>query len=327
MEIGKSGSGKTGSLASLVAAGYRLRIMDTDKGINALRSLLTNYKYPYRKYCETHGIDIGASVSYVPIDQNMRVCDGLIPGEKAGEIKPKDARAWDRATSLLTNWIDGDLKLGNINTWTDKDVLVIDSFSTLAYDCYYFVQSFNGRLGAREEGYDFQRDVGGAQSLLRRMLELLYSTSVKCNVIIISHLTWVDTSQGYAQSPDQRARSGVTPNPDGYPSAIGRALSPIMGKYFNDVFYVEQTGSGSNIRREIVTVPQEGVICKNSGFLNTRYDISIGLAEIFATLRNQELPPELIKALGKQTATVAPIAKPASAGAALSAATQRTAVL
>ena len=202
MEIGKSGSGKTGSLASLVAAGYRLRIMDTNKGINALRSLLTNYKYPYRKYCETHGINIGSAVSYVPIDQNMRVCDGLIPGEKAGEIKPKDARAWDRATGLLTNWIDGDLKLGNINTWTDKNVLVINSFSTLAYDCYYFVQSFNGRLGAREEGYDFQRNVGGAQSLLRRMLELLYSTSVKCNVIIISHLTWVDTSQGYAQSPE-----------------------------------------------------------------------------------------------------------------------------
>ena len=125
------------------------------------------------------------------------------------------------------------------------------------------------------------------------------------------------------KAQNQRARSGVTPNPNGYPSAIGRALSPIMGKYFNDVFYVEQTGSGSNIRREIVTVPQEGVICKNSGFLNTRYNISIGLAEIFATLRNQKLPPELIKALGKQTATVAPIAK--SAGATPSAATQRSA--
>jgi hypothetical protein len=169
----------------------------------------------------------------------------------------------------------------------------------LAKCAYYFSQSLNGRLGARDQGFDYQRDVGEAQSQLTRLLELIYDSSIPCNVIVISHITWVDESQGVASRPRTQTSDGkqlLISNPDGYPSAIGRALSPQMGKYFNDVYVVQSSGSGASVRRSISTVPQDGVVAKNSVFLDRDYPITYGLGEIFSRLRSQPYPTELIEA-------------------------------
>ena len=220
-------------------------------------------------------------------------------------LAPVDAKAWVKVLSLLDGWKDDELDLGHISTWSLNDVLVIDSFSTLAKCAYYFSQSMNSRLGARDEGFDYQRDIGAAQAQLTRLLELLYDSSVACNVIVISHITWVDESQGVASRPRENNKDGamVLSTPDGYPSAIGRALSPQMGKYFNDVYIVKADGSGSSVRRNICTVPQEGVVAKHSVYLEREYPITYGLAEIFARIRDQALPNDLIEACkGKPSA-------------------------
>jgi hypothetical protein len=212
---------------------------------------------------------------------------------------------------LLDRWDEDDIKLGSIRDWGPLDVLSIDSFSTLAMCAYYFNQSMNGRLGARDEGYDYQRDIGGAQAQLRRLLELLYDSSVTCNVIVTSHITWVDESQGVASRPREMSKDGkdiIISTPDGYPSAIGRALSPHMGKYFNDAYIVRSQGTGPNVRRTISTVPQDGVIAKNSTYLEREYPVTTGLAEIFAALRNQTPPNDLLEACRERpSASVASI--------------------
>lgn len=300
--VSPQGSGKSGALASLVCLGYKLRIVDTDKGFRPLRSLLTDYRYPYRKFCEEHGVDLAQAVSVRPIDLDMKV---RTVGKET-LIAPSNGASWDRITSLLTNWIDGETKLGNIDSWGSDCILVFDTFSTMAKMAFYYIQSLNGRLGVRETGYDFQRDIGEAQSILTRLLELLYSTTVKCNVIINTHVTWVEQRKGYAQSPDQVARDGGTPNPDGLPAAIGRALSPQMGKYFNDVFTIRVSGSGESVRRDITTVPMEGVVCKHSTFMKSSYDISTGLAEIFCAIDGKPEPSELMATCGKKQPASAP---------------------
>ncbi len=67
----------------------------------------------------------------------------------------------------------------------DDDVVgVLDTLTTTAYMGFYFLQELNGHLGSREEGREYQRDIGGAQSQLRRLLEFISSSSVKCNFII-----------------------------------------------------------------------------------------------------------------------------------------------
>jgi hypothetical protein len=297
--IGKSGSGKTGATASLVTAGYNLRILDTDKGVNTLKSLLTDPRYPYAKLIKDRKIDLNKAVRYVSIDTAMKVrgVTRKLPGEgnrttTENILAPVDAKAWTKAVELLVHWKEPDFDLGPVNTWGPNDILVIDSFSTLAKCAYYFNQSLNGRLGARDEGYDYQRDVGGAQTQLTRLLELLYDSSIKCNVLVISHITWVDETKGVAERPrtgsKEDGKSEYLSMPDGYPSAIGRALSPQMGKYFNDTWIVRSSGSGTNVRRTITTVPNDGVLAKHSVYLERDYDIDWGLAKIFLAIRGSE---------------------------------------
>lgn len=301
--IGKSGAGKTGALASLVAAGYNLRIIDTDKGVRTLRSLITDPHYPYAKIIADRGYDLNNAVRYVPVDTSMKLRNVMqkFPDGRTTStqlLAPVNASAWLRVLDLLDKWEDDDLTLGSVSTWNVNDILVIDSFSTLAKCAYYFSQSLNGRLGARDQGFDYQRDVGEAQSQLTRLLELLYDSSIACNVIVISHITWVDESQGVASRPKENSKEGgyILSNPDGYPSAIGRALSPQMGKYFNDVYVVRSEGSGAAVRRTIATVPQDGVVAKHSVYLENEYPITYGMAEIFARLRSQPLPTDIIDA-------------------------------
>ena len=301
--IGKSGAGKTGSLASLVATGYNLRIVDTDKGVRSLRSLLTDPHYAYAKIIAAKGIDLNTAVRYIPIDTSMKLRSvqikiGSNPDRFTSQtlLAPTNAKAWNQAIELLCDWKEEDgTNLGPISTWGLQDVLVIDSFSTLAKCAYYFSQSLNGRLGSRDQGFDYQRDIGEAQSQLTRLLELLYDSTIQCNIVVISHITWVDESRGIANRPS--SNETVISTPDGYPSAIGRALSPQMGKYFNDVFIVSSSGTGGAVQRTISTVPKDGVGAKNSVYMERDYPVTSGLAQIFAAIRGQPVPSELLDAV------------------------------
>lgn len=322
--IGKTGAGKTGALASLVAAGYKLRILDTDKGVRVLRSLLTHPNYPYGKLIKAKNIDLATALDFIPVSTGMklrRVQRKMPNGNYTEEtiLAPVDAKAWTTAVDKLDEWKDGKVNYGPVREWGQDTVLVIDSFSTLAKCAYYFNQAMNGRLGARDEGFDYQRDIGGAQSQLTRLLELIFDSSIKCNVVVISHITWVDDSQGTAQRPKTQDAQGnfVISSADGYPSAIGRALSPQMGKYFNDTYIARSTGSGINVNRTISTVPQDGVLAKNSVYLDREYPTSYGLAAIFSALRYQSVPQDLIDACApKPKATVSSIPQqPAAARA------------
>lgn len=312
--IGKSGAGKTGSLASLVASGYNLRIIDTDKGVRPLRSLLTDSHYPYAEIIRAKKIDLNRAVRYVPIDTSMKLRNisrtaGIGKTSSETILAPADAKAWPKVVNLLDHWKEDDVDLGPVNTWGLNDVLVLDSFSTMAKCAYYFSQSMNGRLGARDQGFDYQRDIGEAQSQLTRLLELLYDSNISCNVLVISHITWVDESRGVASRPNTTTAEGggfVMSNPDGYPSAIGRALSPQMGKYFNDVFIVSSEGMGTAVRRTISTVPKDGVLAKNSVYMEREYPITTGMAQIFAAIRNTPPPNDLLEACKPVARTTAP---------------------
>ena len=303
MMIGENGSGKTGSLASLVCAGYKLRIIDTDKGVKILKSLLLDPHYPYAKIIKEKNIDLSQAVRYREVDIPMSM-RRVIEKDSYGKITrdemllaPTNANGWNDACNMLSDWREGEENFGKAATWGNDTVIVIDSFSTLSMMCYYFIQQLNGRLGAREDGYDFQRDVGAAQGQLRRLLEMLSSSGIKCNVVLISHITRVDMQQGFNQSPEQRARDNKPVDAKGYPAAIGRALSPTMGKFYNDIYQVEQSGSGTSVTRNISTVPLNNVAAKNSVYLESKYPVSTGLAEIFAAHRGEPSPVELIQAI------------------------------
>ena len=303
--IGEGGSGKTGALAALVCAGYKLRIIDTDKGIVILRSLLTNPRYPYAEYCRRHEINVAAAVQFVHVDTPMSLKTtqmNIGHGRTKSEVilAPKNGNAWGNIVKAMEKWPDEpDAAKAHIENWDDDVVGVLDTLTTTAYMGFYFLQELNGHLGSREEGREYQRDIGGAQSQLRRLLEFISSSSVKCNFIINSHIRRIDITRGFSENPAARAEAQAPVDPKGFPAAIGNALSPQIGIRFNDLFAVEQKGSGNNVTRRISTIPISNTSTKTSTAFESEYDVSTGMAEIFATYKNTQLPDDFLSALGK----------------------------
>jgi|SRR5579864_930571 len=291
--IGDQGHGKTGAKAALVAAGYKLRMIDTDKGFKILRSLLTDPHYPYADYMKKAGIT--PDVSFIPIDAPMGVESQTIRGVQWAILAPTSSSAWNTVVKLLKEWKDGDRNLGGVADWDNDVILDFDTMSTLAELAKYWVQDMNGRLGSLNDEHG--RDTGGAQEMVSRLITWITSSAVRCNVIMTSHVTWIDQTNHAAQRPEQRLREQKPVDARGFPSVIGRALSPVVGKKFNDQFIVRRTGSSASAERRIYTVPTDNTDAKNSVWLEPSYPLSTGLAEIFAALRYQDPPEDLIKAI------------------------------
>lgn len=275
--IGDSGSGKTGALASLAAAGYNLRILDFDNGMDVLKDYLTNPASSYMK----KDPKVASRVHYVTLTDKMRTIQG--------KIFPMAAQAWSQGISLLEHWKEPQpwqpkdtppVDFGRLTDWGPQDVLVIDSFTMVSTAAMNFYLFMNGLLGQTRGGYDYQRDIGGTQSLLRTLLEMLYDSNVKCNVVVTAHIT-------FANELGQKSKEGEPLPMQGYPSAIGRALSPHIPRYFNSVLFAKTVGSGPGARHKIYTVSQGTVNVKSSAPLSVapEYPLETGLADYFAALR------------------------------------------
>lgn len=274
--IGDSSSGKTGALASLAVAGFHLRIIDTDKGISILVNYLSDPQSPYVK----------ANPSAIENVEAVQVSDPLRSAN--GVLVPKKVKGWQRITKLLMDWEDGETKLGPVSSWGPNDILVIDSLSGLSSLALNFHLMLNGVLGTNRTQNESRRDMGATQNYLRSLLELLADEGVKCNVIVISHITTV-TEAGGAPKVEEGKFEG--PTPMGYPSAIGRALSPHVPRYFNNMLVVRAVQIGTRTVHKIFTTSQnlgaQIISAKTAAPLKVKpeYDISSGLADFFQDMR------------------------------------------
>jgi hypothetical protein len=274
--IGNSGVGKTGALASLAARGYNLRILDIDKGVDVLGSLLTRPDSIYFK-ADPHSID----------RVNVIQCSDSMKAMSNGALVADKVQGWARATNALTHWKDGESDLGPVTSWGPKDVLVIDSLSGLTKLALRYHLFLNAGLYKTRTQNEARRDVGAAQNYIRDLLDLLYDDGVKCNVIVISHVTAVTEAGGAA--PIEDGKSALLTY--GHPSAIGRALSPHIPRWFNNMLVVKAVRNGTKVERKIFTSPQEIdgalVVAKTSapGRVKDEYPLEWGLADFFADVK------------------------------------------
>lgn len=249
--VGDSGSGKTGALASLAAAGYKIRILDLDNGVDVLRDLLTSSKYPKEAV---------GNVDYVTITEPMK--------NVGGKLIPAKASVWQRTVGMLGEWKDGDTSLGSITSWDSKTVLVIDSLTMLSDAALSYILAMNGRLGQ----HPHQSDWGLAQVLVENLLRMLYDESVKCNVIINCHIKPMGDEGGAEKY---------------YPSTLGKALPPKVGRYFNSVLLAQTSGRGQSVKRLIYTTSQGTVECKTTAptKMPASFPLETGLADYFQLVR------------------------------------------
>lgn len=254
--VGDSGAGKTGALASLAAAGYKLRIMDLDNGLDVLNNLLTDPTSQYFK----QNPKAAENVDFVTITDKMKNVNG--------KLVPATATSWIRALKLLMDWVDGDIKLGPVTTWGKDDILVIDSLTMLSTAALNMILSMNGRLGQRPH----QSDWGDGQQLVEGLLQMLYDEGVQCNVIVCCHITFLGEDGGPLR---------------GYPNTLGKALPPKVGRYFNTALMARTTGQGTQQKRKILTNTSGIIELKNTAPMRVlpEYDLSTGLAEYFKAVR------------------------------------------
>lgn len=266
--LGDSGSGKSGALASLAHAGFNLRILDFDNGLDALRSYLTDPKSPYDKSSL-------ARVHYRTLTEPMK--------NIGGKLMASRATAWQACSTMLTKWAEGETDLGSVESWGPQDILVIDSLTMLSQAALNFHLSLQGALTKTRTQNEHRRDIWGAQDLVEHLLMLLYDTSIKCNVIVTSHITYVAEGAG-AEADAMSSLPKV-----GYPSSIGQALSPKIPRYFNSCLHIKTIGSGPSARHKIFTSSQGIVATKSSAPLAVApsYDIGFGLAEYFTAVRGK----------------------------------------
>lgn len=243
--MGNPGAGKTGSLAALADAGYNLRILDLDNGLDVLRNLLMDPKSPYKG-------EAYKRVNYVTLTEKKM---GIT---SAGGLEtPKGATVWNRVSSTLNNWPDG---LGPIASWTEKDVLVIDSLTLAGIAAF----NFAAVATAGDKNRDPRMVYFHAQNYLEYLMQCLYSDEVVCNVVVCAHITFIGDELKIMH---------------GFPTTIGSRLSSKIGRYFNTMLMIRQEGP----RRKIYTIPTSQVELKSSAPLKVKdsYDIKFGLAEYF----------------------------------------------
>lgn len=199
--IGDPGSGKTGSLASLVAAGYNMRIIDFDE---LLAPLLT--------YVNRTCPDKINNVSYATFT------DKYTPDATGNPVIQGIPNAFSRAVKCMEHWnIDGE-DLGKPATWGENTILVIDSLSSMAQAAFNWAAALNPSVK------DYLVKYGVAQERIKNQLLTLRATSFNTNVIVIAHVKYDKNHLGIQK---------------GFPKTVGNALDGDVGSWFSHILQAE----------------------------------------------------------------------------------------
>lgn len=257
--LGDAASGKTGALASLVMAGYNLRIIDFDKGVNVLKNVL--------KEKDPKLLDKVDVVSFSDEYKNV-----------GGRVTCTKAKAWAEANKWLSNYEP----YGPLEKWTPQDILVVDSLTFAGKAAMNFICSLNGRLGQSP----YQSDFLEGQRLVENMCALLHSDSVGCNVICITHIRELSKTETKTDAKGNPIRIPIHGTEKSYPeTGTGQALSPTIGRHFNSILSVEVNYG----QRKIYTRPHGNIALKSAGgsAIPDNYPLETGLADYFKAVRGE----------------------------------------
>ena len=235
--IGDSSSGKTGSLASLLAAGYSFRILDMDNGLTALI-----------QFAKALGADL-SKVEYETYRDEYRMTP-------QGPLTKGSPKAFTNAMTKLTEWSEIE---------DEKSITVLDSLTFLGKSAYAWARGMN------PTAKDPRQWFYAAQQAVESVLAMLTSEEYKQNVIIISHVNYKEVMEGVHK---------------GYPTAVGSALGPTIASYFDTMVLAEASGSGTNVKRKIKTMPTGVIDLKMPNpKVEQTLPLETGMATIFEMLK------------------------------------------
>lgn len=260
MYVGDSSSGKTGSLVSLVEAGYKLNILDMDNGTGILKAYV-------KKQCPDKLDNV-----------DVRVFRDKYTVRQGGDIGVKgNPKAFADAVKLLDKWYDdspeemekpiAERKFTTPAEWGADTFLVIDTLTTLGKAGLAWAE------GLAPSAKDPRQWYFAAQQAIENVVAMIMGPDFHTNVIISTHINARELEDGTKK---------------GFPaSGVGSALGPTLAKYCNTLVLAETTGFGESTKRFIKTSPTGFIDLKSAApfAMLAKYDLGTGLAQIVKTLK------------------------------------------
>ena len=198
--IGDSGTGKTGSLVSLVKAGYSLRILDMDNGLDALAQFVA-------KECP----DRLDNVDFETLRDPTRAT-------QAGPIVT--AKAYLAAIKLMSKWSDESTP----SEWGEDTIFVLDSLTALGKSAFEWAK------GQAPSARDPRQWYFAAQQTIENIIGMLTSKDFQCNVIVISHVNYKELQEGVHRGYPSAIGSALGPTIPKYFNTMVMASTIGSGK-------------------------------------------------------------------------------------------------
>lgn len=226
--MGDSGTGKTGSLASVInnmeALGLsRVVIADFDQGLDILFSMVKP-EFQDKVFFETFRDKIQTDL-------------------EGGSVASKSQleAAWARVVRCMSNWPN----VGKINELKPDSLFVCDSITGLGDADMNYVRAFASVP-------DNWRATGAAMNLQDKFIQMCIA--LDCHFIMFSHIRFMGGGgkQVIEDSKGSKLVKEADSTLDGtaYPSALGRILPTTVARHFNTMLEYDLVGRNRKIRTQ-----------------------------------------------------------------------------
>lgn len=276
--LGLSGQGKSTSLVPLGIPdylgnpGYELRVLDFDSKfeevVRATLARLLKTKVITQEqhdYALTHNYDI------CPCVENKGIISVREGKRTIKTLGVETATAWSTAVKQLEKW----------SNWSDKTILIVDSFTHATKAITNFVQDLNGKLNQTLEWRDYQ----GPQQLAESLMYM--AADLPTHAIVTAHQDPLVIEKPTTQVDDKGNPITDVVDVIMAPISIGKAGRVSLPSKMNHLLVAASEGKGGAERRYIFTTPKVGVTTKTPyyGLCEERYDLDKGLVQYFALSR------------------------------------------
>lgn len=200
--IGDSGTGKTGSIASLVKDGYHVRVLDMDNGWESLEAGV-------RRTCPDRLDSV--------LVETLR---DVYKSSPAGPVMDGMPKAFVKALGFLDKWADGTRP----KDWGPDHVLVVDSLTFLSDAAYAWADALNPSAKDKRQIY------GAAQEAIEHVLALLTGASFNTNVIVTAHVRYIDLPDGSKRGYPTAVGQALSPTIPRYFNSVAACTTELGGK-------------------------------------------------------------------------------------------------
>jgi hypothetical protein len=264
LAIGESGTGKTGALASLAKAGYRLWILDFDNGLDILATSLRDDPSAL------------ARVTYATLRDRRVFKNG-----KPTLVPP--IMAYLEAGKVLNEWQD------TVGEFGPSDILVIDTLTMFSEAAFHYSLQLQGRLNQRAH----QTDYGDLATGVLAFIDTITAADAGYNVIVNTHIKY------FGGDDETQMQARGLPNAKG--QQISKDVSTFFNSVV--LYHTQGAGQATKRVISTTPRGVIGVKTSAPGKVKPTYSIETGLAELFFDILGSRPSPTVQRPVHEHSET------------------------